>query len=54
MSQRAQELVRRFEAANNAIIEYIEGCSEEDLNVESILIGHVNHHLDSIKAAVGK
>lgn len=32
MSQRAQELVQRFEAANNAMIRYIEGCSEEDLN----------------------
>lgn len=32
MSQRAQELVQQFEAANNAMIRYIEGCSEEDLN----------------------
>ncbi|MCE7989082.1 MAG: DinB family protein [Caldilinea sp. CFX5] len=32
MSQRAQELVQRFAAANNAMIQYIEGCSEADLN----------------------
>lgn len=32
MSQRTQELVQRFTAANNAMIQYIEGCSEDDLN----------------------
>lgn len=32
MSQRAQELVQRFEAANDAMIHYIEACSEEELN----------------------
>lgn len=32
MSQRAQELVQRFDAANNAMIHYIEACSEEELN----------------------
>lgn len=32
MSQRAQELVQRFEAANDAMIHYIAACSEEELN----------------------
>ena len=32
MSQRAEELVKRFEAANNAMIRCVEGCSEEELN----------------------
>lgn len=32
MSQRARELVQRFEAANNDLIRYIERCSEGDLN----------------------
>ncbi|MEZ4726854.1 MAG: DinB family protein [Caldilineaceae bacterium] len=32
MSQRAQALVNRFEAANKAMINYVESCSEEELN----------------------
>lgn len=32
MSQRAQELVQRFEASNNAMIQYIAACSEEELD----------------------
>jgi hypothetical protein len=32
MSQRAQELVQRFNAANAELISYIEGCSESDLD----------------------
>lgn len=32
MSQRAQELVQRFITANDGLIQYIEGCSEADLD----------------------
>lgn len=32
MSQRVQELVQRFNAANAQMISYIEGCSEADLD----------------------
>jgi len=32
MSQRAQELVQRFNAANAELISYIENCSESDLD----------------------
>jgi hypothetical protein len=49
MSQRAQELVNRFEAANNAVIHYIEACSEEDLNKVTIgegwRVGVAAHHI---------
>ena len=32
MSQRAQALVQRFNAANGELISYIEGCTEDDLD----------------------
>ncbi len=32
MSQRAQALVQRFNAANAELISYIEGCTEDDLD----------------------
>ena len=32
MSQRTQELVQRFNAANAELISYIEGCTEHDLD----------------------
>lgn len=32
MSQRAQELAQRFITANDALIQYIEGCAETDLD----------------------
>lgn len=32
MSQRAQELAQRFTAANDGLIQYIDGCSEAELD----------------------
>ena len=32
MSQRAQTLVQRFNAANAELISYIEGCTEQELD----------------------
>lgn len=49
MSQRAQDLVQRFATANNAMIDYIEACSEADLNkvtaVEGWSVRVAAHHI---------
>jgi len=49
MSQRTEELVKRFEAANNTLIRCIEGCSEEELNMttsgEGWSVRVAAHHL---------